>query len=146
MIFASIIFWAIFELFEHIVGILLIYPLMKLFNYYKTSKNSMELGRTGNANCVKDADGFIVCKEKYTDINNLDYEKISETEQYKRPDPQNECFIHGEKVVCRDPPFSPYNKYYPTYAPEEIKDYPEEVKPYFEYPYNMIKQSYNWWG
>ena len=106
----------------------------------------MEIGRTEKEGCVKDTDGFIVCKEEYTDINHPDYQKIGEGEQYKRPDPANECFIHGEKIVCRDPPFSPYNKYYPTYAPEEILDYPTEVKPYFEYPYDMLKQSFNWWG
>ena len=133
-----------------IVSILLICSItrsmLKIINHQTSKKLSSTIGSPDKTGCVKDEDGFILCKEEYTTVNHQDYEKVGEGEQYKRPDPQNECFIHGEKVVCRDPPFSPYNKYYPTYAPEEIKDYPYESKPYFEYPYDMIAQSFNWWG
>ncbi len=139
------------DIIKIIVSILLICSItcsiMKIIEEQGSEDRAMSLGRTeGDNMCVKDEDGFIVCKEEYSDVNYQHYEKVGTEPLYERPDPQNECFIHGEKVVCRDPPFSPYNKYYPVYAPEEILDYPTKVQPYLHYPYSMIKQSYNWWG
>lgn len=140
----------IVNIIQVIVSILLICSItcsiLKIIENQTSKKLSKSLGRTETGGCVKDADGFIVCKEDYTDVNHQGYEKVGKEPLYERPDPSNECFIKGKKVYCRDPPFSPYNKYFPVYAPEEIIDYPIKVQPYFEYPYSMLKQSFNYWG
>lgn len=113
----------------------------------QSEKIARSIGRTEGKNvCVKDKDGFIVCKEKYSNVNYRNYQQVGTKPLYKRPEPENECFYVGEKLICRDPPFNPYSKYFPYYAKHEVINYQRKIYPYQQYPYSLIRQSWNWWG
>lgn len=126
---------------------LIICSILKMIKQKKNEKIARSIGRTKGKNiCIKDKDGFIVCKENYSDINYRNYEKVGTRPLYKRPEPENECFFKGGKLYCRDPPFNPYSKYFPYYAKHEVINYQNKIYPYQQYPYSLIQQSFNFWG
>ena len=117
--------------------------ILKKLNKNKNKKLVDSLGRT-EGSCIKDDKGFTYCKEDYNDIN---YEKVGTKPLYQRPEQKNECFYSKEgKLICRDGPYSPYNKYHQWYSDTNVRDVQYKDYPYKQAPYSMIKQFANYWG
>ena len=120
--------------------------ILKRLNKKKNKKLVDSLGRTGGS-CIKDDKGFTYCKEDYDSVNYKKFEKVGTKPLYHRPEPEDECFYSEEgKLVCRDGPFSPYNKYHQWYSDPKVRDFQYKSYPYKQAPYSMVKQFSNYWG